>query len=46
MDLCELEANLVYKSEFQDRLQSYMKKLCVKKLKKKKENGKTINVHY
>ena len=31
VDLCEFEANLVYKSKFQDRLQSYGETLSRKK---------------
>ena len=38
-NLCEFEASLVYKSKFQDRLQSF-EKPCFKKPKKKKEQEK------
>ena len=31
MNLCEFEANLIYKSKFQDRLQSYIESLSPEK---------------
>ena len=42
MDLCEFEANLVYKSKFQDRLQSDRKTLSKSKTKQNKKTTKKI----
>ena len=43
-DLCEFQASLGYKSQFQDRLQSYGETLCQKKIKKRKKTQKTKRI--
>ena len=41
MDLCEFEVSVVYKSKFQNKLQSYRKTLSQKTNKSKKKKTKT-----